>query len=101
LRATPKAAILKPLRHTITIQIVAQFSSSLSRYTQPQSGPLPHPASADIHMFAAQPRCSQQNRPTVRHCHLLLKPQNETPGSLSATEPQKSIGQRQGLQIIC
>jgi hypothetical protein len=32
LRATPKAAILKPLRHTITIQIVAQFSSSLSRY---------------------------------------------------------------------
>ena len=31
LRATPKAAILNPLRHTITIQIVAQFSSSLSR----------------------------------------------------------------------
>jgi hypothetical protein len=32
LRATPKAAILNPLRHTITIQIDAQFSSSLSRY---------------------------------------------------------------------
>ena len=32
LRATPKAAILNPLRHTITIQIDAQFSSRLSRY---------------------------------------------------------------------
>jgi hypothetical protein len=32
LRATPKAAILKSLRHMITIQIVAQFSSRLSRY---------------------------------------------------------------------
>jgi hypothetical protein len=38
LRATPKAAILKPLRHTITIQIVAQFSSSLSRYRLPRPG---------------------------------------------------------------
>ena len=34
LRAAPKAAILEPLRHTITIQIDAQFSSSLSRYTE-------------------------------------------------------------------
>ena len=34
LRATPKAAILNPLRHTITVQIDAQFSSRLSRYRQ-------------------------------------------------------------------
>jgi hypothetical protein len=33
LRATPKAVIINPLRYTITIQIDAQFSSSLSRYT--------------------------------------------------------------------
>ncbi|MDZ4392992.1 hypothetical protein, partial [Cypionkella sp.] len=33
MRATIKAAILYKLRHTITILIVAQFSSRLSRYT--------------------------------------------------------------------
>jgi hypothetical protein len=43
LRATPKAAILKPLRHTITIQIVAQFSSSLSRYSLHGPHCLPQP----------------------------------------------------------
>ena len=36
-QSTPKA-ILKPLRHTITIQITAQFSSRSPRYTPPYSG---------------------------------------------------------------